>query len=117
MRTASKEVLNGLKNKEEKQSIALAEFKSLSDNYNPKFWEPMKAKLLARADAYAKAREEKFFELSEVELKVYKAREEELRYIVQVPSDIVESYKSLVKQNKELKEEIRSYERRLRSSI
>jgi hypothetical protein len=114
---ASQDILNKMKEREEKQSEALSEFKGLVNSFDGPFWELMHKRLSSRADGYAKRREEKFFDLNELELKILKAREEELRFVADAPKDIVESYKSMVKENSELKEEIRSYDRRIRKGL
>jgi hypothetical protein len=106
-----------MKDAEEKQSATIKEFKVLVDGFDGAFWGQIQSKLIAKANDIESSRNAKFLKLSEVELKISKTEEITLRFIAKMPVDIVNSYQELVKQNAQLKEDIRDYERRLKKSL
>jgi hypothetical protein len=115
IRNPSQDVFDRMVEREAKQSEQIKRIGILVDNFDGKFWGEIKKRLEDRAAVYFSDREAHFMELTEVNLKILKAREDELKRVMQMPEDLTASYNGLLKQNAELKEEIREYRKRLQA--
>jgi hypothetical protein len=108
-------VLENLVNRESRQTKVLASIEPITSGFDSAFWAEVVRRIMVRVERIRMDRETRFHAMNELELKVSKAREDELREVAAMPTNIIESAGALQAENLKLKKSIREKRKEIKA--
>lgn len=108
-------VLENLVNRDARQTKVLAGIDPIVSGFDSAFWAEVVRRIMVRVERIRMDRETRFHAMTELELKVSKAREDELREVAAMPTNIIESAGALQAENLKLKKSIREKRKEMKA--
>jgi predicted nucleic acid-binding Zn-ribbon protein len=105
----SKDVLQNMIDRESRQARQIAQLRVIVEKFEQDFWKEVVGRIKTLRTAYAAEQENKFWQLTELQRCVLRARQEELDRVAALPETIIDGYEKLCLENAELKAKIREY--------
>jgi hypothetical protein len=111
----SPKVLENLVDRDARQTKVLAGIQPIVTGYDSEFWAEVVRRIMIRVERIRLDRETRFHAMTELELKVSKAREDELIEVTAMPKNIISAAGALGAENVKLKQMIREKRKELKA--
>jgi hypothetical protein len=111
----SPKVLENLVDRDARQTKVLAGIQPIVTGYDSEFWAEVVRRIMIRVERIRLDRETRFHAMTELELKVSKAREDELIEVTAMPKNIISAAGALGAENVKLKKTIREKRKELKA--
>ncbi len=98
-----------------RQTKVLAGIQPIVTGYDSEFWAEVVRRIMIRVERIRLDRETRFHAMTELELKVSKAREDELIEVTAMPKNIISAAGALGAENVKLKQTIREKRKELKA--